>query len=50
MIFIYSDCEIFLGLENGDVKVSDISVMSIYIVFNEDYFLIFGRFNNKVFN
>ena len=50
MISIHTDCETPLGLENGDVKASDISATSTYTVPNEDYSPTLGRLNNKVFN
>ena len=48
VISVHTECGTPLGLENGDVKASDIRATSTYMVPNEDYSSTLGRLNNKV--
>lgn len=50
MVPINKDCATPLGLSSGDVRASDITSSSIYIVPNEDYSPTQARLNNQPFN
>ncbi|XP_068723113.1 protocadherin Fat 4-like isoform X1 [Montipora capricornis] len=50
VVSIHTECDTPLGLENGDVKASNIQATSTYEIPNEDYSPTLGRLNNQVFN